>query len=85
MTLNGVVSDESGAVLPGVTVTLSGPYGTRSTTTGTQGEFRFLNLTPVVGEGNSGDHTHMLTVARVGGSAGACRRPRSSPSTGSTS
>ncbi len=40
----GTVTDESGAVLPGVTVTLSGPYGTRTTTTGTQGEFRFLNL-----------------------------------------
>src|SRR5262249_45141037 len=40
----GTVTDESGAVLPGVTVTLSGPYGTKTVTTGTQGEFRFLNL-----------------------------------------
>ena len=40
----GVVNDDSGAVLPGVTVALTGPYGTRSTTTGGQGEFRFLNV-----------------------------------------
>jgi hypothetical protein len=40
----GTVTDESGAVLPGVTVALSGPYGTKTLTTGTQGEFRFLNL-----------------------------------------
>jgi hypothetical protein len=40
----GTVKDESGAVLPGATVTLSGDLGTRSTTAGSQGEFRFLNL-----------------------------------------
>ena len=40
----GVVTDDSGAVLPGVAVSLTGPYGTRSTTTGGQGEFRFLNV-----------------------------------------
>jgi hypothetical protein len=40
----GTVSDESGAVLPGATVTLSGPAGSRTTVTGGQGEFRFLNL-----------------------------------------
>ena len=40
----GTVADDSGAVLPGVSVTLSGPYGSRSTTTGGQGEFRFLNV-----------------------------------------
>lgn len=40
----GNVSDASGAVLPGAVVTLSGAFGTRSTTSGTQGEFRFLNL-----------------------------------------
>ncbi len=38
----GTVNDSSGAVLPGVTVTLTSPYGTRTTTTGSQGEFRFL-------------------------------------------
>jgi PAS domain-containing protein len=39
----GAVTDESGAVLPGATVTLSGPY-TRSTVAGSQGDFRFLGL-----------------------------------------
>jgi Carboxypeptidase regulatory-like domain/TonB-dependent Receptor Plug Domain len=43
----GEVSDASGAVLPGATVTLTGPnVGTQTTTTGTKGEFRFLNLDP---------------------------------------
>jgi hypothetical protein len=41
----GTVADESGAVLPGATVDLTGASGdTRSTTSGTQGDFRFLNL-----------------------------------------
>lgn len=40
----GTVTDESGAVLPGAGVTLTGDLGTRSTTSGGQGEFRFLNL-----------------------------------------
>jgi hypothetical protein len=38
----GAVTDEQGAVLPGVTVTLSGDLGTRSTVSTGQGEFRFL-------------------------------------------
>jgi hypothetical protein len=43
----GTVTDESGAVLPGATVTLTGEtIGTRTTTAGTQGDFRFLNLDP---------------------------------------
>jgi hypothetical protein len=53
----GTVSDESGAVLPGATVTLSGAFGTRSTTSGSQGEFRFLGV----------DHgTHTLNVSLTG-------------------
>ena len=40
----GSVADESGAVLPGVTVTLSGEYGTRTTTSSSDGQFRFLGL-----------------------------------------
>jgi carboxypeptidase family protein/TonB-dependent receptor-like protein len=40
----GNVRDESGAVLPGAAVTLSGELGTRTTTTSSQGDFRFLNL-----------------------------------------
>jgi hypothetical protein len=43
----GTVTDESGAVLPGANVTISGAtMGARSTTTGSQGDFRFLNLFP---------------------------------------
>src|SRR5262249_8402431 len=43
----GTVTDESGAVLPGATVTLTGATtGGRSTTTGSGGDFRFLNLDP---------------------------------------
>jgi hypothetical protein len=40
----GTVTDESGAVLPGAAVTLTSDLGNRSTTTGANGEFRFLNL-----------------------------------------
>ena len=42
----GRVTDETGGVLPGVTVTLSGVGAPRSTTTGSQGDFRFINLSP---------------------------------------
>jgi len=40
----GTVADESGAVLPGVTVTLTGNAGTQSTSSGSDGVFRFLGL-----------------------------------------
>ena len=43
----GSVADASGAVLPGATVSLSGANtGGRTTTSGTQGDFRYLNLDP---------------------------------------
>jgi hypothetical protein len=43
----GQVSDASGALLPGATVTLTGPnIGTQTTTSGSDGSFRFLNLDP---------------------------------------
>jgi hypothetical protein len=43
----GSVADASGAVLPGATVTLSGANtGGRTTASGVQGDFRFLNLDP---------------------------------------
>src|SRR5712692_883224 len=43
----GKVVDESGAVVPGASVTLTGAtIGTRNTTSGSQGDFRFLNLDP---------------------------------------
>jgi hypothetical protein len=54
----GTVTDESGAVLPGVTITLTGPtIGTRTTTGGSQGDFRFLNLDPA---------TYKLSVGLTG-------------------
>jgi len=43
----GSVADASGAVLPGATVMLTGANtGGRTTTSGVQGDFRFLNLDP---------------------------------------
>jgi hypothetical protein len=40
----GTVNDESGAVLPGAAVSLTSDLGSRSTVTGSGGEFRFLSL-----------------------------------------
>jgi hypothetical protein len=47
-TINGSIADESGAVLPGVTVTVSGSaqMGTRSMTSDDRGLYRFPNLPP---------------------------------------
>src|SRR5437773_2722837 len=48
--IGGLVDDNSGAVLPGVTVTLSNPRGTiggnQSTVTDERGAFQFLRLVP---------------------------------------
>ena len=44
-TISGKVTDESGAVLPGVTITLSGP-DKRSTITDAQGSFAFVGILP---------------------------------------
>jgi hypothetical protein len=40
----GTVTDASGAAIPGATVSLTGPAGARSTTSGENGGFRFLNV-----------------------------------------
>src|SRR5437667_10680968 len=40
----GTVADQSGAVLPGAAVSLTSDFGNRSTTSGSQGDLRFLNL-----------------------------------------
>jgi Carboxypeptidase regulatory-like domain len=50
--IRGVITDESGAVLPGVTVTLKGPavQGTPTTVSNESGVFRFPNLAPGVYE-----------------------------------
>ncbi len=54
----GTVTDESGAVLPGATISISGEnIAARSTTSGSQGDFRFLNLDP---------GAYKLTVALTG-------------------
>ena len=48
--IGGTVSDQSGAVLPGVTVTLSNPLGTiggnQETVTDERGAFQFVRLVP---------------------------------------
>src|SRR3954447_7198398 len=44
--LSGVVVDNSGAVVPGAKVTLSGPTGTRDVNSNGQGQFLFPLLTP---------------------------------------
>src|SRR5262245_14098746 len=45
--LYGTITDESGAVLPVATITMTGAtIGARSTTAGSRGDFRFLNLDP---------------------------------------
>src|SRR5262249_19921061 len=46
--ISGVVSDQSGGLLPGVTVEISGPnlQGTRTATSGSDGRYRFLNIPP---------------------------------------
>ena len=40
----GTVTDASGAVLPGATISISGEAGTRTTISGADGTFRFLNM-----------------------------------------
>ena len=40
----GTVTDASGAVLPGATIAISGEAGTRTTVSGADGTFRFLNM-----------------------------------------
>src|SRR6185436_8407698 len=55
----GKATDASGAVLPGASVTISGEAGTRSTVTGADGTFRFLNLDP-------SDYTVTVTLQGFG-------------------
>ncbi len=42
--LYGTVTDESGAIMPGAAVTLTSELGSKSTTTSSQGDFRFISL-----------------------------------------
>jgi hypothetical protein len=45
-TIEGKVVDQQNAVLPGATVTISGPRGSQSTVTDAEGIFRFVGLQP---------------------------------------
>src|SRR2546430_853696 len=42
----GIVADNTGAVVPGAKVTMTGPIGTRAVNTNAQGQFQFPLLTP---------------------------------------
>jgi hypothetical protein len=55
----GTVTDAQGGVLPGVTVTLSGDFGTRTAVSSSLGEFRFLAL-------DSGRYTLSVALAGFG-------------------
>src|SRR5262245_41082676 len=45
-TVEGKVTDPQGAVLPGVTVTLTGPRGPQSVVTDSEGIYRFVGVQP---------------------------------------
>src|SRR5205085_3083201 len=47
-TVEGKVTDQQGAVLPGVTVTLTGPRGPQTTVSDEKGEYRFVGVQPGV-------------------------------------
>jgi len=53
----GTVTDASGAALPGAAIVLTSDAGSRSTTSGAQGDFRFLNVP---------HGTHKLVVSMTG-------------------
>ena len=60
-TIEGAITDQSGAALPGVTVELAGVHlqGARTAVTTADGHYRFLSLTP-------GDYTVTATLAGFG-------------------
>jgi len=60
-TIEGAITDQSGAALPGVTVELAGTklQGAKSVVTSADGHYRFLSLTP-------GDYTVTATLAGFG-------------------
>lgn len=45
-TVEGKITDEQGAVLPGVTATLTGPQGAQTAVSDEQGAFRFVGISP---------------------------------------
>ncbi len=60
-TIEGQITDQSGAALPGVTVDLAGVHlqGSKTAVTAADGRYRFLNLTP-------GDYTVTATLSGFG-------------------
>ena len=54
-TIEGTVTDEQGAVLPGATATLTGPRGSQTATTDEKGMYRFVSVQP-------GDYTLKLDL-----------------------
>jgi hypothetical protein len=69
--INGKITDASGAIMPGVTVTISSPsmQGTRTDTTGTDGIYRFSAIPPgdyTVRYELSGFETQIREGLRVG-------------------
>src|SRR6266851_5808935 len=66
--IGGTVADANGAALPGATVTVSGPEGDRTASTGTNGVFLVDNLTPAnytVKVTNPGFKTAIATNVQV--------------------
>jgi len=45
-TIEGTVTDEQGAILPGVTATLTGPRGAQTVVTDEKGQYRFISVQP---------------------------------------
>src|SRR4029453_2740364 len=45
-TVEGTVTDEQGAVLPGANVTLTGPQGVQTAVTDGKGQYRFISVQP---------------------------------------
>ena len=45
-TVEGTITDEQGAVLPGVTATLTGPQGAQTAVSDEKGQFRFVGVSP---------------------------------------
>jgi protocatechuate 3,4-dioxygenase beta subunit len=46
VSLKGQVTDESGALVPGATVSLSGPGGSKAAVSGADGSYSFADLQP---------------------------------------
>src|SRR5262245_44824089 len=65
--IRGVITDQSGAILPGVTVTLRGPMvaGARTTVSNEEGIYRFPDLPPGIYEVTA-ELSGFTTVAQTG-------------------